>query len=62
MSDGIPGNSNGDAVDVALAVPVPEDEADRGGTSTMWTGSSGVRPDARHPDGSRSLSAGHITK
>ena len=28
-------------------------------TSTTWTGSSGVRPGARQPDGSRSLSAGH---
>ena len=27
------------------------------GTSTTWTGSSEVRPDARQPDGSRSLSA-----
>ena len=31
----------------------------RGGTSTTWTGSSGVRPAARQPDGSRSLSARH---
>ena len=30
--------------------------ADEGvGTSTTWTGSSEVRPDARQPDGSRSL-------
>ena len=31
-----------------------------GGTSTTWRGSSGVRHDARQPDGSHSLSTGHI--
>ncbi len=30
--------------------------------SNTWTGSSRDRPDARQPDGSRSLSAGHMTK
>ena len=33
-----------------------------GGTSTTWTGSSRVRPAARQPDGSRSLSGRHIAK
>ena len=33
-----------------------------GGTSTTCTGSSRVRPDARQPDGSRSLSVRHIAK
>ena len=32
----------------------------KGGTSTTWTGSSGVRPDARQPYGSRSLSTEQI--
>ena len=60
--------------DEAAAEPAPEDEAAAEltttepataepateETSTTWTGSSGVRPDARQPDGSRSLSIGHI--
>ena len=29
------------------------DGINNGGTSTTWTGSSGVRPDARQPDGCR---------
>ena len=50
-SEGNPGNRKGDAVDVTPSVPAPEDEAcssgtNNGGTSTTWTGSSGVRPDA----------------
>ena len=47
-------------VAVAPPVPAPEDEAaaepsPRGPVDT----NSGVRPDARQPDGSRSLSTGH---
>ena len=33
-----------------------------GGTSTTWTGSSGVRRDSLQLDGSSSLSSGHIAK
>ena len=60
--------------DEAAAEPAPENEAAAEPTttepataepateetSTTWTGGSGVRPDARQPDGSRSLSTGHI--
>ena len=72
-SEGNPENSKRDAVDVAPSVPAPEDEAAAEPTPTepataeltsaepaMWTGSSGVRPDARQPDRPRSLSTGHI--
>ena len=55
--------------DEAAVEPAPGNEAaaesrtggtSNGGTSTTMTGSSGVRPDARQPGGSRSLSTGHI--
>ena len=42
------------------AMELSNDRTNKGGTSSTWTGSSGVRPDARQPDGSRSLSTGHI--
>ena len=42
-------------------MPTPERRSS-GGTSATCPGSSGVTPDARQPDGSRSLSAGYIAR
>ncbi len=61
-SEGNPGNINGDAVDVAPPVPGSSGGTSSGETITTWTDSSGVRPNARQPDGSHFLSAGHIVK
>ena len=63
---GNPGNSNGDAVDVAPMVPAPEDEeaAEPAAAKTSPHGPVVQELDmiARQPNGSRSLLAGHIAK
>ena len=56
-SEGNPGNSNGHSVDVAPPVPEPEVEVAAESAAAepaprTWAGSSGVRSDARQPDGS----------
>ena len=68
-SEGNLGNSNGDAVDVAPPVQASEDEvaaelaaADSAPRGPVVQWSYIGLTDARQPDGSRSLSAEHMTK